>query len=258
MRKYIGFVVAALIFGCGSVETQSSVYFSTSTTDTESSGGAGGQTTSNTGGTTVSSGGQGGSVNTGGTVVVNCSDPTKSWDETSNYYGPVLPAPGEAPNAAAEVVWGPWDTDVKIVSFTVGWGTTLPTEIRTAYWLELGEEPTEDPNVHAVTVSTAGALSNSDGVKFVSGFVDPSQNLVKKGQYLVTAGLYDKNSNGYASYHDPTCSNNRTWYYRPIGCLLPDGSDPGPNHSLLTDPVCVLDVSAFEANWAFTIEVIEQ
>lgn len=48
------------------------------------------------------------------------------------------------------------------------------------------------------------------------------------------------------------CSDERTYYWRPVGCTLPDGTDPGPHHATLANPLCV---GAFEANWAFSIEV---
>ena len=214
------------------------------------SSGVGGETvsgsTTNIGGS--GTGGTGGEMNT-------CPDPTKSWDELSNYFGPVLPLPGEAPGAAAEFVWGPWSTDVKVVSYTVGWtAVSFPLTIRTAIWLEDDLVPTKDPNSVAVITPTDDNLLAADGVIAVRA-TPTTDFLVPKGNTVVTAGLYESKNDSYGSYHDPTCSSNRTYYWRPIGCTLPDGTDPGPHHANLTNALCS---KSFDANWAFSIEVLPQ
>ena len=221
------------------------------------SSGSGGETVSTVGTTVTSSGGSGGVGGSGtGGETNGCPDPTKSWDELSNYYGPILPLPGEAPDAAAEYVWGPWSTDVKVVSYTVGWtAVSFPLTIRTAIWLENDLVPTKNPNDAAVVTSTNDNLFAADGIIAIRATPATPDFIVPKGNTVVTAGMYDDNGDSYGTYHDPTCSVDRNYYWRPIGCSLPDGTDPGPHHATLINPLCS---KSFDANWAFSIEVVPQ
>lgn len=219
--------------------------------ETTSSGGTGGTTvsisTSSSATTSSSMGGTGGSTN-------DCPDPTKSWDENnSGYVGGILPFPEEVPGAAAEYVWGPWDTDVKVLSYTLGWSETgLPQTIRSSYWRETDPVPTDDPNDYAVWYDTSDNTIMPDGTIHVN-IVPSGDFIVKAGDYVITAGLYDSNSDNYAGYK-PSCSDDRTYYWRPVGCDSPEG-DPGPHHATLTTPICV---KPFAANYGFTITVVPQ
>lgn len=236
MKNYIIASLTCILLGCAS--------------PTSGLGGSGGETTSSS--FTISLGGTGGM---GGNSMGNCPDPTKSWDQSAIYYGPVKPLPAEVPGAAAEYVWGPWETDVKVVSFTLGWSSLFhPQMIRASMWVENNLVPLKDPNDSEMLSPTTDNVFSSDGFINIriTSFLD---FIVPKGKYVVTAGLYDLESDSYASYSNPTCSDERTYYWRPVGCNLPDGTNPGPHHATLNNALCA---KSFDANWAFSIEVVPQ
>lgn len=246
MKKYTAGLIMCFVSACsGSDQTNETNVVNT----TSSVGGSGGTSSSSTSSTSSST-----TSGAGGEEFVQCPDTTKSWDEMyGGYVGGIYPFPEEVPGAAAEYVWGPWDTDVKVLSYTLGWGEIgLPQAIRSSYWRESDSVPTDDPNDYAVWYDTSDNTVMLDGTIHVN-IVPSGDFVVKAGDYVITAGLYDDNSDNYAGYK-PSCSDDRTYYWRPVGCDSPKG-DPGPHHATLTTPICV---SPFAANYGFTITVVPQ
>ena len=243
MKKYMIASIIGLISACGTSQVSE-----TDSTNTTSVGGTGGTSSSSSSSSSLTT------SSSGGEEFIQCPDPSKSWDEMyGGYVGAVYPFSEEVPGAAAEYVWGPWDTDVKVVSYTIGWGNLdVPIVIRSAYWRESDPIPTDDPNDYAIWYDTSDNTISQDGVVNVN-IVPSGDFIVKAGDYVITAGLYDDNSDNYAGYK-PSCSDDRTYYWRPLGCDSPKG-DPGPHHAMLSDTICV---DKFFANYAFTITVVPQ
>jgi len=244
MKKYAAGLIMCLVSACGSSDQTNE----TNIVNTTSVGGAGGTSSSSSTISTVTT------SSSSEEEFVQCPDPSKSWDEVyGGYSGGIFPFPEEVPGAAAEYVWGPWDTDVKVISYTVGWGNLeIPSVIRSAYWRESDPVPTDDPNDYAVWYDTSDNTPTQEGAVNIN-IVPSGDFVVKAGDYVITAGLYDNSSDAYVAY-EPSCSDDRTYYWRPVGCSSPKG-DPGPHHSMLTKPICV---GPFSANYGFTITVVPQ
>src|SRR2546430_1861098 len=99
------------LMGCGPETSSTSGVVGTGGSTTSTTMGGGGASTTTTQTTTS-------------TMISDlCPDFFKSFDPKGSYYGPVFPYPEEVPGAAAEFQWGPWNVDMNLNSFTLGYSS---------------------------------------------------------------------------------------------------------------------------------------